>query len=152
MFGDKEAYLNKFKTCARIRSYTNQNLDSTFYMKEHSKPLLNNHSILTIHNLYIYHCANEILKILKFRTPMPLYGLFELSDRKETYIITTSPSCNFVYKAGFIWNAVRNTQQFSDFSMKIGPFKTNLKNYLLSAQKTGDNTEWLSCNFVNFVH
>ena len=152
MFGDKDAYLDKFNTSARIRPYKNQNLDSTFYIKEHSKPLLNKHSILTIHNLYIYHCAAATLKILKFRSPMSLYQLFELSDRKETYLITTSPSQNFVYKAGFIWNAVRNVLQFFDFSMKIGPFKTNLKNYLINAQKIGDHMEWVSCNFVNFIH
>ena len=151
MFGDKDAFLDKFNTSARTRPYRNQNLDSAFYIKEHSKPLLNKHSILTIHNLYIYHCATEILKILKFRSPISLYELFDLSDRKQTYIITTNPTNNFVYKAGFIWNAVRNILQYFDFSMQIGPFKTNLKNYLLIAQKTGDNMEWVSCNLVNFI-
>ena len=149
--GDKEAYLDKFNTCARTRPYKKQNLDSAFYIKEHSKPLFNTQSILTIHNLYTYHCANEIFKILKFRTPMSLYQLFELSNRKETLLITKSPSNYFVYKASFIWNAVRKVLQIPDFSVKIGPFKTSLKSYLFNAQKTGDDTEWVNSNFVNFA-
>ena len=150
MFGDKEAYLDKFNTCARTRPFGKQNLETSFYIKEHSKPLLNEHTILTIHNLYTYHCVNEILKILKFRTPMSLYRLFELSDRKETLLITKPPSHNFVYKAGFLWNAIRNTLKFYDFSFKFGPFKHNLKSYLLNAQKGGNKVEWMSINFVNF--
>ena len=127
MFGDKETYLDKFKTCARTRIYEDQRLDSKFYSKEHSKPLLNKYSILTVHNLYTYYCAVEIFKILKFRSPISLYQQFELSKRKETLLITTHPSHNFHYKAGLIWNVVRNLLQIFDFSAKLGLFKLNLK-------------------------
>ena len=121
-----------------------------YYLREHSKPLLNNQSIMTIHNLYVYYCANEILKILKFRTPISLYELFKLSDRKDTLLITNSPSCQFVYKSSFIWNALRNILHVYDFSIKYGSFKRNLKRFLLNKQKTGDTTEWEDINFVNF--
>ena len=36
MFGDKEKYLNKFKTCARKRPYESQILGSEFYKKDHT--------------------------------------------------------------------------------------------------------------------
>ena len=49
LFGDKDAYLDKFSTCARTRSYDKRFLGPEFFIKEHSKPLLNKHSILTIY-------------------------------------------------------------------------------------------------------
>ena len=42
MFGDKEAYLEKFRTCARARPFGLQALDKSFFEKEHSKPLFKN--------------------------------------------------------------------------------------------------------------
>ena len=76
LFGDKEAYLNKFKTCARARDIDNQILGREFYKREKSKPLFNNNNIMNVRNLYIYHCSNEIIKILKFRTPMCMFENF----------------------------------------------------------------------------
>ena len=64
MFGDKEAYKDKFKTCARCRPIGEQMLGSKFYSKEHTKPLFNSHQIMTVHNLYFYHCINDVSKIL----------------------------------------------------------------------------------------
>ena len=42
MFGDKEAYLDKFETCARGRPIANQMLGEKVYTKEHTKPILTN--------------------------------------------------------------------------------------------------------------
>ncbi len=42
LFGDKQAYLNKFMTCVRARPFPNQALNSEFYQQEHCKPLLKN--------------------------------------------------------------------------------------------------------------
>ena len=44
------------------------------YTKEHTKPLFKKHEILSVFNLYPYHCLLELYKILKFRTP---YCIFE---------------------------------------------------------------------------
>ena len=41
MFGDNEAYHNKFKTAARVRPRKLQKLGAEFYELEHSKPLFN---------------------------------------------------------------------------------------------------------------
>ena len=42
LFGDREKFLDKFRTCIRARPYPEQNLRTTeFYIKEHSKPLFN---------------------------------------------------------------------------------------------------------------
>ena len=155
MFGDKEAYVDKFKTCVRTRIYEHQRLDSKFYSQEHSKPLFNKHSLLTIHNLYSYYCAVEIFKIMKFRSPISLYHQFELSARKETLIITTHPSHHFVYKAGLIWNAARKLLQIFDFSTKLGLFKINLKKHMYLQHKIWVTTRSggaaiLFSNFFNF--
>ena len=40
LFGDREKFLDKFKTSARSRPYPFQKLTAKFYTKEHSKPLL----------------------------------------------------------------------------------------------------------------
>ena len=50
LFGDKEAYLNKFKTCARTREFNQQHLDANFYRREHTKPLFNSQSIMNVKN------------------------------------------------------------------------------------------------------
>ena len=65
LFGDREKFLDKYRTCIRARPYPEQNLPTEFYVKEHSKPLFNKNKILNLKNLYLYHCANETFKILK---------------------------------------------------------------------------------------
>ena len=74
LFGDLPAYLDKLATCARARPFGDQKLGAKFYSKEHTKPIFNETKLLTIQNLYKYHCILEIFKIIKFRTP---YSLFE---------------------------------------------------------------------------
>ena len=99
MFGNKEEYLNKFKTCARTRPTGSQIQSSEFYSREHTKPLFTANNILTIHNLYKYHTAILAFKVLKFRTPIGLYSCFTISRRKESLLITPQPSINFIYHA-----------------------------------------------------
>ena len=38
LFGDRDAFLDKYKTCARTRQYDQQILGSDFYMPKHTKP------------------------------------------------------------------------------------------------------------------
>ena len=66
LFGDKEAYLDKFKTCARVRPPTSLILGDEFFRKEESKPLFNLHEIFTVHNAYICHLSIAAFKTLKY--------------------------------------------------------------------------------------
>ena len=75
IFGDTEAYLEKFRTCARTREYGSQKLGVEFYEREHSKPLFVTHGLLCIQNLYRYHCILETYKILKYRQPISMYSI-----------------------------------------------------------------------------
>ena len=148
MFGDKEQYLEKFRTCARSRCVEEQKLGSEFYSREHSKPLFTDNSILTVHNLYKYHTVLLIFKILKFRTPISLYSCFNVSRRKDTLLLTPWPSINFIYQAACIWNIVRTLLGIiSDFSVKHSKTKLDLRKLLQRRQQLGDQNEWSDENF-----
>ena len=145
MFGDKEAYKDKFKTCARCRPVGEQILGSNFYSKEHTKPLFNSHQIMTVHNLYFYHCINDVSKILKFRTPMSLFSLFDMSNRsgKETLIIMPKPSDSYIYRAGAIWNTVRNHLiSLNTLTFKPNQLKSQIKVAISNAQLQGEPEDW----------
>ena len=106
LFGDHEAYLDKFRTCVRARPMPKENqiLGPSFYEKEHTKPLFKKHKILAVQNLYNYHCFMEIFKILKFRTPISLHSLYIISRRSDTTLITPYPDPHFLYQSASIWN------------------------------------------------
>ena len=99
LFGNKEKYLNKFKTCCRVRPVEEQILGQEHYEKEHTKPLSNKHNLMTVHNLYVYHCSMDTFKTLKYRIPISLYSLYLLSNRKEAFLITPLPNSQFIYNA-----------------------------------------------------
>ena len=150
LFGDLEAYLDKFRTCARARPYGDQILGAEFFRKESTKPLFTEQKLLTIHNLYTYHCCLEIFKILKFRAPLSLHDMFNLSHRKHTLVITEKPTDAFVYRSAVLWNKLRkNLPNFSlyDFSIKLSFLKTLTKSLLFKNQGLHDQKEWCQYNF-----
>ena len=83
LFGDREKFLDKFRTCTQARPYPEQNLPSEFYIKEQNKALFNKNKILNLKNLYFYHCANETFKILKFRSPIAVHYFYKFSTRGQ---------------------------------------------------------------------
>jgi hypothetical protein len=148
LFGDNDAYKEKFKTCARARPFDDQILGSDFYILESSKPLFTTYNILTVHNLYKYHCTLETYKILKLRVPISLYSLFVKSRRKETLLISQPQSTNFLCMSTKLWNVFRQELQIYDFStVSIGSFKGRLKSILLQSQKAHDSDVWCELNY-----
>ena len=99
---------------------------------------------MTVHNLYLYHCINDSYKILKFRTPISIYSLFRLSGRlgKETLIITPKPSDSYTYRAGKIWNIVRQKFNINDFSIATSFVKNSLKKAIFYTQRQGEFDKW----------
>ena len=154
IFGDKEKYLDKFKTCVRARPFTEQKLTSEFFIKEHSKPLFNKHKIMAMQNLYAYHTCCEIFKIFKFFNPLPLYDLFNFSARshKSLYINTPQPNDSFEYRAGVMWNSVRQILNIPDTSVPVAFFKNKLKRFLAEKQTLGDDITWIEHNFYPFCN
>ena len=147
LFGDKEAFLDKFRTAARARPIANQLLGEDFYRKEHTKPLFNNHDILTLRNLYTYHSYMELFKILKLRGPMTIFEQFKISHRKPTLLINEAPAENFVSRSIKIWNLITPKLKISDFSHKISSTKNKLKTALLKLQNSNDPVIWTTGDF-----
>ena len=151
LFGDHESYLDKFRTCARARPANEGILGSSFYAREHTKPLFNEQKLLAARNLYHYFCAVEIFKILKFRLPMDLYDTYHLSNRETSLtLLTPNRSQQFFYKSSVAWNSIYKkalSKPHSDMTTKISHFKMELKKILLSHQNEGDKNEWQKSNF-----
>ena len=148
LFGDREAFIEKFRTCARTRVFGSQILGEAFYQKEHTKPLFKQHNVLCLQNLYTYHCFMEIFKILKLRTPISIHSTYSVSHRKSTMLITPIPSNNFMYKSAHLWNTIQPQLRLYDYSTKISLVKNTLKTLLFRNQHTHDDIEWLPCDFA----
>ena len=149
MFGDTEAYLDKFRTCARTREFGNQKLGQEFFEREHSKPLFSLYNLLTVHNLHRYHCILETYKIVKLRVPISMYGLFIRSTRRDCRLTPPTPSINFTYTAPSLWNEFQQSARIEDFTVPIGSVTRSLKIRLLDAQNRF-GFEWCEYNFTRF--
>ena len=108
IFGNTEAFLNKFCTSARTRPLNEQILGHEFYRIECTKPLFHKNKILTIHNLYTYMCVNEIAKVITNKSPIILSESITISPRNNIIIIIlpNNPiACNqFLYASSSKWN------------------------------------------------
>ncbi len=150
LFGDYESYLDKFKTCARVRSFDSQRLGSKFYRKESTKPLFTKHKLLAVQNLYKYRCIMEFFKIIRNKVPISLYCLFNMSDRKDAYLITPRPTHQFMYKSAWLWNEFRKIIGTLNFSSSCSSIKSLLLKSLLNTQSRYGN-DWYDANFTGFV-
>ena len=147
LFGDKEAYINKFMTCARTRTLEKQQLGNDFHKKENTKPLFKNNSLLTVHNLYKYTCLLEMFKVVKLECPASLFSLYSRSSLRAERFITPRPSTSFIYKSSNMWNKCRKTHSTLTFSTSTNIAKNQLKTQLLYMQSMYDAREWNSLNF-----
>ena len=148
LFGDREAYLDKFKTCARSRPYNEQALNPKFFIKEHTKPIFKENSILALENLYTYHNYLELYKIMKFRAPMSLLEEYTFSTRKPTLIINQlDPPNNNNTRSTKIWNVITPKLKLIDYTMSVTCLKSKLKNSLLTNQHSDNELIWTNNDF-----
>ena len=148
LFGDCESYVDKFKTCARVRPLNSQRLGYDFYSKESTKPLFSKYELLAVENLYRYRCLMEFFKIMKTRTPISLYYLFNISSRKEDLLITPQPNHQFIYKSSYLWNEFRKSESLK-LTSSCSTVKNTLRRSLIKAQgKFG--SDWCDNNFTEF--
>ena len=143
-------YMEKAKIRKNARKQ-GQKLASKFYIKENTKPLFKKLGILAFLDVYNYQMCLEMLKILKYKIPQPLYDIFTLSDRNSgTLLIPPSPSSSLAYKGPKIWNnAMKILEKDSKLNIiQEGTFKRKLKECLLDIQNKFDNTEWYEYNFT----
>ena len=94
------------------------------------------------------------MNILKFRTPISLFEILELSKRngKETHLITPEPSVNFTYQAALSLNVAREVLRLDHFSKKVSSLKTAIKNKILKIQAKVDPIEWEQCSWNSFQY
>ena len=105
LFGDRETFVNKFKTSVRTRPYPHQKLTAEFYTKEHSKPLFNENKILSLKKLYFYHSVNELFKILKFKSPCVIFNQFNMSTcTSKDILLTSNPNDTYLHRSSVMWN------------------------------------------------
>lgn len=71
---------------------------------------------MTVENLYYYHCAMDMSKIIKFRCPISLYSQLHISTRpgKETLLITQSQVDSSLCGEIAIWNSIRQKLNVND--------------------------------------
>ena len=145
LFGDLDAYLDKFRTCARCRPLEKQTLGTEFFTREHTKPLFHKTEILVFKNLYNYHICVETLKTLKSRVPNCLYLLFTISNRNNrTQLKAMQNSGPYISNRINLWNNCIKSISKSETlpEIQISKFKTNLKQHLLRIQNDHDPIEW----------
>ena len=134
LFGDKKAYLDKFKTSCRTRPIETKILGITYYMKEHTRPLFHKHKILAFKNLYNYQMCLETLKLLKSKIPYYFIQLYLLSSRNnQNFLVGKRNSSLFITYRMKLWNncvkVISNTQTIPE--TKISKFKLGLKKFFL---------------------
>ena len=153
LYGDRDAYLEKFKTSARARSYELQKLGQEFYKKERTKPLFNQNEIMTVHNLYNCQVINSIFTILKFRTPISLHSCLKISNRKDNLLLIPSIiSETFIYNGTILWNKFLSCCEGSlcrNSLAGLGSLKPKIKKLILGRKKMGDIIKWH--DGINFV-
>ena len=107
LFGDLNSHLDKQSTCARTRPYGMQTLGYKHYEKEHTTPIFNKLKILTVQNLFKYHCISEFSKIIKNHCPYSLYDAINISNRATSLtVILLNKSNTFLLNAAKLWNIV----------------------------------------------
>ena len=151
LFGDLNAYLDKFMTCCRTRPVAEQKLGANFYRKEHTKQLFDKMNILAFKNLYNYHLCLETIKTLQSRTPYCLFSMYELSQRNNgNLLLSRRNDGSYLTNRVETWNCCMKLicKDMPISTIKIPKFKKELKNILLRVQKFGDPVEWL--NDLNF--
>ena len=169
-FDHSEYYLS----CARTKTY-DEHVALKDYKLEHTKPLFNKNSLLTLQNLYIARTIVELFKILKLQSPISIYNSLKFCPRTEHFKLLCPKFTlgisknNFTISSILMWNSCINKLidqpslsipnfthglaliipgniKNSDLTMPKSTFKNRLADYLLELQSKGDNNIWCQSN------
>ena len=150
LFGDLDAYLNKQSTCARARPYGMQKLGQCYYEREHTKPIFNKLKIMSIQNLFKYHCITEFFKIIKFRQPYTLFECINLSKRDTSHtVILAKKTNNFLHEAAKLWNTTYKhiLTPNKGLETSLNSIKLRIRTIILQIQSADLRDTWTSNNF-----
>ena len=169
-FDHSEYYLS----CARTKTY-DEHVALKDYKLEHTKPLFNKNSFLTLQNLYIARTLVELFKILKLQSPISIYNNLKFCPRTEHFKLLCPKFTlgisrnNFTISSILMWNSCINklinqpslsipnfthglaliipgNVKNSDLTMPKSTFKNRLADYLLELQSKGDHNIWCQSN------
>ena len=108
-FDHSEYYLS----CARTKTY-DEHVALKDYKLEHTKPLFNKNSFLTLQNLYIARTLVELFKILKLQSPISIYNNLKFCPRTEHFKLLCPKFTlgisrnNFTISSILMWNSCIN--------------------------------------------
>ena len=179
LFGESYSFDHPeyYTSCARARTYLDH-ISLKDYTLEHTKPIFNKHSLLTIQNLYTSRALTELLKTMKYQSPSPIYEKLKLCPKTNHFKLLCPmhkldiSKNNFFIKPVNLWNAcikhlldsselsnitylnkiqliIPGSNANSDLTIPIGIFKNRLKHHLLTMQKLGSSTDWSKENFLS---
>ena len=162
-FDHSEYYLS----CARTKTYDEYVALKDFKL-EHTKPLFNKNSLLTLQNLYIARTLVELFKILKLQSPISIYNSLKFCPRTEHFKLLCPKfmlgiSRNNYLSSILMWNSCINKLKdqpslsipnfnhglaliIHDLTMPKSTFKNRLADYLLELQSKGDHNIWCQSN------
>jgi len=158
-----------YETCARVRTYE-ENKSPKNYCLEHTKPLFNDHSLLNLHNLYVYQTFVGLFKVMKVRVPVSVCTMFNESVRDSNFrvclpkLYLNISQYNYVFRSSTLWNSligeilekstpeetgivIKGSTKNSDLSAPIPFVKHKTKQFLLACQKLGSLDIWEPGNF-----
>ena len=142
LFGDREAFLEKPKTCVRARPRSQQRLGPEHYEREHTKPLFELKQILSIHNLYYYHTFMETYKIFKLHIPSSLHCFYNFSEQTQLRLKLPLKSNTFTSRSAYLWNDINSKLKVPDNSVKISSVRAALKKVLFILQHRETKQLW----------
>ena len=172
LFGESYSFdhTEYYATCCRTKTYQ-EHVALKNYALEHTKPLFNKHSLLTLHNLYASRSLVELIKILKLHSPYPVYKNLQFCPQTHHFRLL-SPKYNLdISKNNYfissvnLWNKcisklLDNPDLFSsshrshliipghnvnsDLTISMGTFKTRLKNFSFEDPKSRYNLRLVS--------
>ena len=166
-----------YETCARVRTYAEHKSPKDFTLEHtkplfNKHKLLTVHNLYTLHllcqtfKILKYHTPISIFNL------MP-----QISLSRSHYIALKTPKINldisknnFIFNACSLWNGstqkifskpykdtklvnsvaeliIPGSQKYSDMTCPTSIFKNRLKNVLVSAQMSGEKSDWTKCNF-----
>ena len=126
-------------------------LGKDFFERQHSKPIFNNNKLMTVHNLYFYHCITSIFKVMKYWSPISIHNIIQpmRSKLQITRFNPPPPDHNYFYNACKLWNRARQLLNVKTLEHKFSIFKSAAKNLMLRSQLTGIDDEWNDHNLLN---
>ena len=179
LFGESYSFDHPefYATCARTRTYQDH-ISLKNHTLEHTKPLFNKHGLLTVQNLYVLRALLELIKIIKYQSPIPMHEKLKFCPKTQNFKLLCPvhkldiSKNNYFISSVNLWNIciklildspelcspectngfkliIPGSKVNTDLTIPLGTFKTRLERQLLEIQKQGNHFSWSESNFLS---